>query len=93
MNLVWDGISVAESTATAASGLANAGYFAGRAARAAGPRRAAALLLVLLCGGAAVDAVAQLAGGESGAMAALVRLPSMLGNVATLWLVTMAADR
>ena len=93
MNAVWDGIAVAVPSATAASGLANASYFAGRAAQAAGPRRAAALLLVALCGGAAVDAVAQLAGGETGAMAALVRLPSMLGNVATLWLVTLAAGR
>lgn len=93
MNLVWDGISVAEGTATVASGLANATYFASRAARSGGPRRAAALLLVALCGGAAVDAAAQLAAGQTGAAAALVRLPSMLGNVATLWLVTLAAGR
>lgn len=93
MNPVWDGLSVAVPSATAASGLANATYFAGRAARAAGPRRAAALLLVALCGGAAIDAAVQLVAGQTGAMAALVRLPSMLGNVATLWLVTMAAGR
>jgi hypothetical protein len=90
VNDVWASFSTAEDTVVAASGLANAWYFANRARASAGSRRLAGSLLTALSGGAAAVALALLAGdyaeGWSGAIA---RMPLMLGSAATFVLVAI----
>lgn len=93
MYAVLDGIVVAEHGATAASGFVNAAYFGGRAARSRGARRAAAVVLAGLCGGAACAAATALSLGHGGLTTAVAAAPSMLANLATLWLVTVGAGR
>ena len=94
VNDVWGSLSAAEDTVVAASGLANAWYFANRARESAGSRRLAGTLLAALSGGAAAVALALLAGdyaeGWSGAVA---RVPLMLGSAATFVLVVIGRGR
>ena len=82
MSPIWSGVAVAGSLATAGSGAANAAYFAHRASRASGPRRAAALLLTLLFTAIAIDALAYLALAEPSAEGVLLRSPLLAANVA-----------
>ena len=93
MTELWNEISVAEELATAGSGTANAAYFAGRAIHARGPRRVAALVLLALFAGSALHAAAYLTLGDSGALAAAVRLPLLLANLATFSLILAGAGR
>ena len=94
MNDVWDSLSAAEDTVVAASGLANAWYFASRARGSVGSRRLAGSLLTALSGGAAALALALLAGdyaeGWSGAVA---RMPLTLGSATTFLLVVIGRPR
>ncbi len=77
----------------AGSGAANAVYFACRAVCAGGSRRIAALVLVALFAGAALEAAASLALGQTGALAAVVRLPLLAGNLAVFALILAGAGR
>jgi hypothetical protein len=82
--------------ATVATGLVNAGYFARRARLGAGAQRLAAGVLVALCGGSAVASLALLAGGDAlldERVAGMARLPLLIGNVFTLWIVAAGARR
>ena len=96
MNGLWGGIAAAQDSATAASGIANAAYFARQSGDGGAIRRAAALVLVGLCGGAALLSAYSLATtfgfSDGDEVEVLVRLPLLLGNLATLWLIT-SGDR
>ncbi len=92
MNGLWGGIAAAQDSATAASGIANAAYFARQSGGGGAIRRTAALVLVGLCGGAALlsaySLVTTFGLSEGDELEVLVRLPLLLGNLATFWLIT-----
>ena len=94
VNDVWGSLSAAEDTVVAASGLANACYFASRARASAGPRRLAGALLAALSGGAAAVALALLSGDHAeGWSGAIARVPLMLGSATTFALVVIGRGR
>jgi ammonia channel protein AmtB len=94
MSAAWDSLAAAEDTVVAASGMANAWYFGGRALASTGPRRRAGVLLTSLSGGAAALALALLAGDRAeGWPGAVARLPLLLGSVSTSLLVVAGRGR
>ena len=94
-NQLWSEVSLLEELATAGSGTANALYFGAHSLRGGvpAPRRTAALILVALFAGSALTAVAELAFDGGGALWAAVRLPLLLGNLATFSLILAGAGR
>src|SRR5688500_549865 len=89
-NDVWGALSAAEDTVVAASGLANAWYFANRYRESAGSRRLAGALLTALSGGTAAVALARHARDQAdGWSRAVARMPLMLGSAATYVLVAI----
>lgn len=91
---VWNSLAAAEDALLAASGMANAWYFAGQARRNASARRLAALLLTTLSGGAATIALALLAGDRAeGWPGALARLPLVASSMATFALLVIGRQR
>jgi putative intracellular protease/amidase len=94
---VWASLTTAEDSVVAVSGVANAWYFARRAQRSeegARARRFASGLLAVLCGGAAVLALALLAGGHAeGWPGAIARVPLVVGSATTFALVVAGRRR
>ncbi len=93
MSPIWSSVAVAGSLATAGSGAANAAYFAHRAFRASGARRAAALLLTLLFTAIAIGAAAYLALAEPSVEGALLRSPLLAANAAVGLAIAAGAGR
>ena len=94
MSGIWNLIAGAESAVMAASGGANAIYFARRAAGAGGARRVAASVLVGLFAGVALDGLSHLDGSLGGATAEVVRrAPLLVATIATTVLVRLGAGR
>ena len=93
---IWSGFAIAGEVATAGSGVANAAWFAHRAARTAGPRRLASLLLMLLFAAVALDAAAHVLPGAPSwpsMQGALLRLPLLVANVAAGLAILAGAGR
>jgi hypothetical protein len=86
-------ISATEDSVVVATGLANPGYFARRAATSSRPRFAAAAVLVGLYAGSAALALGLLVGIEDGATAAALRVPLVAANLATCSLLLAGARR
>ncbi|MCC6238346.1 MAG: hypothetical protein IT299_12365 [Dehalococcoidia bacterium] len=85
-------VSATEETVVLATGLANAGYFLGRL-RDSAPRQAL-LLLAALYGGSALLALAQLAGGlEETPGGVALRVPLVVGHLATFLVLLMGRGR
>ncbi len=84
------GVAVAEELATVGCGGANAVYFASRAWRARGTRRAAAAVLAALFAGGALSAGQP---HEPGLLDVALRAPLLGANVGTLLLIWMGAGR
>jgi hypothetical protein len=89
-----------EDAATAATGVASAAYFLGRALRlkrhrdrSERRRRFAALLLAALFLGAALDSLEQIAAAEGGVAHALVRAPLLLACAGAALVVIGSARR
>ncbi len=90
--LTW--VSAAEESMVLATGLANAGYFVGRAAGNGTPRRLAAALLAALYAGTAALALALLVGSlDEGAVGVALRAPLVLGNAVTFALIVIGERR
>ena len=90
---IWSSVAVVNEVATAGSGAANAAYFAHRASRARGPRRAAALLLTLLFAATALDAAAYLLLAGPTSEGALLRMPLLIANLAVGLAIAFGAGR
>ena len=93
MNGIWNGIDAAQSAAIAASGTANAIYFARRATQAAGARRVAAVVLVGLFAGVALDGADHLGGGAGAAADVVRRAPLLAATLTTSALLRLGAHR
>ncbi|RLT41285.1 MAG: hypothetical protein DWI58_09100 [Chloroflexi bacterium] len=93
MNGIWNGLGEAQSAAIAASGSANALYFARRVATSIGARRIAAAVLAGIFGGVALDAVGGLGGGASEAVEVAQRAPLLIATLATNALLAIGARR
>lgn len=92
---IWSSLAFAHEVATAGSGAANAAWFAHRASRSRGPRRAAALLLALLFAAVALDAAAWLLAAAPGEARpqALLRAPLLAANLAAGLAIAAGAGR
>ena len=93
MNSIWNGLGEAQSAAIAASGGANALYFARRVARSGGARRAAAAVLVGIFAGIAVDSAGHLGGGATDAAEVVRRAPLLIATLATNAVLAIGARR
>ena len=93
---IWSGFAIAGEVATAGSGVANAAWFAHRAAHTAGPRRLASLLLMLLFAAVALDAAAHVLPGAPSwpsLQGVLLRLPLLAANVAAALAILAGSGR
>ena len=93
MNGIWNGLGEAESAAMAASGGANALYFARRVARGSGARRLSAAVLAGIFAGVALDSAAQLGGTAATAAEVVVRAPLLVATLATNAVLAIGARR
>ena len=93
---IWSGFAIAGEVETAGSGVANAAWFAHRAAHTAGPRRLASLLLMLLFAAVALDAAAHVLPGAPSwpsLQGVLLRLPLLAANVAAALAILAGSGR
>jgi hypothetical protein len=97
VNGFWNGLGEAESAAMAASGGANALYFARRvargSARGAGARRVSAAVLTGIFAGVALDSAGHLGGGTETAAEVIARAPLLVARLATNALLAIGAHR
>ena len=93
MNGIWNDLGQAESAALAASGGANALYFARRVLRGVGARRISAAVLVGLFAGVGLEGAAHLGGNAGTAAEVLVRAPLLLATLATNVVLAIGARR
>lgn len=93
MNAIWNGIGATQSAGIAASGTANAIYFARRAAQARGGRRVAAAVLVGLFAGVAIEGAGTFAANAGAAGEVLSRAPLFAATLATSALLRLGARR
>lgn len=90
---IWNGLGEAQSAAMAASGGANAVYFARRAAHSTGARRVSAAVLTGVFTGVALDSAAHLGGFAGTAAEAAGRAPLLIATLATNALLAIGARR
>ena len=93
MNGIWNGLNEAESAAMAASGGANAVYFARRVLRGEGARRLSAVVLAGLFTGIGADAAMHLGDEAQTAAEVLLRAPLLLATLATNAVLAIGARR
>lgn len=93
MNGIWNGLGEAESAAIAASGGANALYFARRVVTSTGARQAAAAVLVGIFAGIALDSAGDLGSGAGTAADFVQRAPLLIATLATNAVLAIAARR
>ena len=93
MNGMWNALGMAQSVAMAASGAANAAYFAQRATRSTGGRRIAAVVLAAVFAGIALDGVVHLAGTVDAAVEVVRRAPLLVATLLTSALLRLGAGR
>lgn len=93
MNGIWNGLGEAESAAMAASGGANALYFARRVARSGGARRLSAAVLAGLFAGVALDSAGHLGGSAETVAEVIARAPLLLATLATNAVLAIGARR
>jgi len=90
---IWNGLNEAQSAAMAASGSANALYFARRVARSTGARRLSAAVLTGIFAGVALDSAAHLGGAAGSAAEAAGRAPLLIATLATNAVLAIGARR
>lgn len=93
MNGIWNGLGQAESAAMAASGGANALYFARRVAQSAGARRVSAAVLTGLFIGIALVGAGHLGDGAATVADVIVRAPLLIATLATNAVLAIGARR
>lgn len=93
MHGFWSGIGEAESAAMAASGGANALYFARRMARSSGVRRVSTAILAGTFAGVALDGAAHLGAAPAAAAEAVLRAPLLVATLATNAVLALGARR
>lgn len=93
MSNIWSDVAGAESAAVAASGGANALYFARRVALGGGARRLAAAVLAGVFGGIALDSAGHLGPHAAEAAEVLRRAPLLIATLATSAVLAIGARR